>query len=214
MDILPREKNIALSTNSLIKTKNNSNILDPLSVIIKLSIYGKKDIGTKLCVFNNVLHIQDIGIFQSFVRFINNNSKNDLLLLYNPIELACKYFLLENLNKYNNNIKKIFVDAKTGIENLIKLYKDFPIVYNLYIYYNILVNYLEEIYNDKLFIADTNTDYYTKELSNKLNSNWTSEKVEIVLSLLDYINTNNKNINCINEFLTQIDIESINIIKN
>jgi len=214
MDILPREKNIALSTNSLIKTKNNSNILDPLSVIIKLSIYGKKDIGTKLCVFNNVLHIQDIGIFQSFVRFINNNSKNDLLLLYNPIELACKYFLLENLNKYNNNIKKIFVDAKTGIENLIKLYKDFPIVYTLYIYYNILVNYLEEIYNDKLFIADTNTDYYTKELSNKLNSNWTSEKVEIVLSLLDYINTNNKNINCINEFLTQIDIESINIIKN
>ena len=45
-------------------------ILDPLSTIIKLSILSKKDLGCKISVANNIIILQETGMFQSFVRYI------------------------------------------------------------------------------------------------------------------------------------------------
>ena len=72
-------------------------ILDPLSVIIKLVIISHKPIGTKINIYNNLIGIQEPGIFQPFVRYILNNNKDDLHYLYNPIEYACRSFLTETM---------------------------------------------------------------------------------------------------------------------
>ena len=50
-------------------------ILDPLSVIIKLAILSKKRIGTKISVYNNIVYIQEIGVFQALVRYVFKNNK-------------------------------------------------------------------------------------------------------------------------------------------
>ena len=52
-------------------------ILDPLSVIIKLAIISHKPVGTKISICNNLVGIQENGIFQPIVRFMLQNTKED-----------------------------------------------------------------------------------------------------------------------------------------
>ena len=56
---------------------NNYNlfILDPLSTIIKLAIISFKPIGTKISICNNLIGIQEPGLFQPIVRFVFKNNK-------------------------------------------------------------------------------------------------------------------------------------------
>ena len=76
-------------------------LLDPLSVIIKLAIIGNKPVGTKILIQNNIIYLQEPGMFQSMSRIFYNTNKSDLQYMYNPIQIACNKFLS------NENIKKI-----------------------------------------------------------------------------------------------------------
>ena len=144
------------------KIINPTYILDPLTVIIKLVILANKPIGTKIAVHDNIIYIQEIGIFQSFVRYIFKKNKYDVQYLYNPIELACKHFLSKEFLKQLPNIKVIFLNAQKGLQNLIKTYSEHSIItHTLYMYYNIISNYLSDTFNDKLFISDNITPLYT-----------------------------------------------------
>jgi hypothetical protein len=60
-------------------------LLDPLSVIIKLSILSNKPIGTKLLIYNNIIYFQEPGPFQALCRVIYKSNKTDLQYIYNPI---------------------------------------------------------------------------------------------------------------------------------
>ena len=190
----------------------NSFVLDPLSVIVKLAILSKKKIGCKILIYNNVIYLNEIGIFQSIVRYTYNSNKNNLQYLYNPIELACKKFL----NK-DSKIKNIFINAQKGLENLIETYKEHSIItHTLYLYYNIIANYLAEIFNSKLFIRDNFSDYYSEEILNKLNSIWNASRINVILNMLDYIDKDvlsEKSIKCLEEFIDIIDEEVKNILK-
>ena len=68
---------------------NNANlhlfILDPLSVIIKLAIISNKPIGTKLRIDNNVIYLQEPGLFQGLSRyFYKSNKTNIQYQVYRP----------------------------------------------------------------------------------------------------------------------------------
>ena len=65
--------------------QNKTDILDPLSVILKLYIYNFKPEGTKISVSNNKIVLQDIGIFQGSVRKILGDSKNDINIIFDAI---------------------------------------------------------------------------------------------------------------------------------
>lgn len=58
-------------------TKNN--ILDPLSVIIKLFIFSYSEKDSKISVLNNRLIIQDGSYLQATYRIINGDNKNDII---------------------------------------------------------------------------------------------------------------------------------------
>lgn len=188
-------------------------ILDPLSVIIKLSILSKKNIGCKICITNNILYIQEVGIFQSLVRRVFNNTKNDIQYLYNPIELACNNFLNVEFAKNNPKIKKLFISAQKGIDNLIETYKNHTIItHTLFMYYNIISNYLGKNYNDKLFIPDNLSNIYTKKFLDNLNSMWNINRIKIVLDIIDFIDhdkASESSIKCLEEFMASIDKDII-----
>jgi len=188
---------------------NVNYILDPLSVIIKLAILSKKQIGTKISVYNNVLYIQEVGIFQSLVRYLFKSNKIDIQYLYNPIEIACNYFLNEQTLRNNQNIKNLFIDAQKGINILIETYKTYTIItHTLYMYYNIISNYLGERFNKNLFIKDNISELYNKELIYKLNSIWNNDRIKIILNMMEYINKGDQNsIKCLEEFMVIIDEE-------
>ena len=191
------------------KVKNDF-LLDPLSVIIKLAILSNKPVGTKICILNNLVHIQEVGPFQSVVRYWLKNNKSDLHYLYNPIEIACDNFLSVDIIDEYPTIITLFKSALKGIDKLKETYKGHSMVILCLNYYaNIISNHLSEYFNEDLFKDNDITDLYTDELVEKLNSRWTNEKLVVVLELNNYLSNN---INCIETFIKNIDKETSEII--
>ena len=197
--------------------ENTKYMLDPLSVIIKLFILSKKQIGCKLCIYNNALCIQYTGLFQSIVRYYYKNTNIDIQYLYNPIEIASLNFLNKDFIKKYPSIKNLFINAQKGLENLIGTYTDYTfIVHTLYMYYNIISNHIGDRYNEKLFIRDNMSNKYSNDIINKLNSIWTNDKIKILLNMIEFIDkTNNlvESIKCLEEYMISVDKETEEILN-
>jgi hypothetical protein len=193
------------------KLDNISYILDPLSVIIKLLILSKKPVGCKLSVYNNVLYIQSVGIFQSVVRYIYNNTKVDIQYLYNPIQIASLHFLNKNFVNEYPSIKKLFIHAKKGLERLSETYNEYTfIIHTLYLYNNIITNHLGNNYNENLFIKDNYSSLYADNIIEKLNSVWTYNRIKMLLNMIEFIEDTNSSddcIKCLEDFMITIDKE-------
>jgi hypothetical protein len=172
-------------------------LLDPLSVIIKLAILSYKPIGTKLTIYNNIIYIQEPGFFQGLCRIVMQSNKNDLQYLYNPIYIACKYFLHPNYLKKISDIKKLFICAQNGIKKLMETYNKY-ILLNILLcyYYSLITNFIEDNYNNTLFYPDNLTNLYNNELVYNLNINWTNDKINVILDLITFLFKYKDNPNC------------------
>jgi len=197
------------------KSNIDVNILDPLSVIIKLAIISNKPIGTKLFIKNNVIHLQEPGIFQAFCRYIYKTNKEDLQYLYNPIQFACKNFLNNDYRKKNPKIVDLFICAQRGILQLIETYKNNSVIKLCLNYYHTLIeNYVKERYIS-IFRDDEYTILYKLSLLIKLNEMWTSEKIKIVLDMICFLNDDvmaNDNVKSLDIFIQNIDKNLQNIL--
>lgn len=188
------------SVSSIVDDNNTLNIkmyiLDPLSVIIKLAIISNKPVGTKLLITNNVIYFQEPGPFQAFCRFIYKSNKTDLQFIYNPINIACSYFLSKTFLAKTKRMKQLFISAQNGLKKLIETYKNCSIItLTLNYYYAILTNHINEAYNEDIFVKDNLTCYYTKEVCEKLNNEWTDEKIKVILDITTFLTNNNNNPN-------------------
>jgi hypothetical protein len=170
-------------------------ILDPLSVIIKLAILSNKPIGTKLCISRNIIYFQEPGIFQGLCRYVFKTNKTDLQYLYNPIELACQYYLSNTNIQQNPKLKDLFKCAQNGILKLIETYKQCSIMrLCLNYYFTLISNHLDDARIENLFRKDNMTPLYTTELVDNLNKLWTQDRILIILNLTTYL-INNENAN-------------------
>lgn len=212
-----------MNTTTFIPDDNNNLnikllILDPLSVIIKLAVLSNKPIGTKLLIQNNVIYFQEPGPFQSFCRVIYKSNKTDLQYIYNPINLACLQFLSKSFVDKTPRIKNLFVCAQNGLKNLIETYKNCSIItITLNYYYIILTNHINQTYNETMFIKDSFTNYYTNNIIENLNKQWTDEKIKVVLDLISFLlkyNDNPNNVRSIENIMEGIDENSSKIISN
>jgi hypothetical protein len=184
-------------------------ILDPLSVIVKLAIISNKPVGSKLCIKDNVVYIQEPGFFQSMCRMYLNANKTDLQYMYNPIQLACEHYLNVKYVEKTPNIKKLFNCAIRGLDKMKETYKSCPIiVLCLHSYTSLIENYLEQYYNESLFKKDAMTFVYNNETVNLLNLQWTIEKIKIVLDMIEFLAKDNMAINNVQSleiFINNID---------
>ena len=160
---------------------NNKNIrtfiLDPLSVIVKLAILSNKPVGTKLLIQNNVIYFQEPGPFQSICRMLYKSNKTDLQYLYNPINIACLHFLSKSFVEKTPRIKNLFLCAQNGLKKLIETYKSCSIItITLNYYYVLLSNHIEQTYMKNIFIKDSFTNYYTSNIIETLNNQWTGKR--------------------------------------
>lgn len=200
------------------QNKTKPYIVDPLSVIIKLAIISHKPVGVKISIADNILYIQDAGIFQPIVRYYFNYNKGDLHYLYNPIELACQHFLVVNDDtEIPANIVHLFLCALRGIQRLKETYKDVSVIVLCLNYYaNLISNYLGDNYNEELFKKDMMTCHYTDELVEKLNERWTIEKIKLVLEMTEFLFTNDGTVDgvrCLEEFMKKMDEDTRLLIR-
>ena len=132
------------------QTTDKKYIFDPLSTIIKLAVLKNKAIGSKIAIKDNIIYIQEIGIFQSIVRYYNGNNKTDIHYLSIPIEFACSKYLTDEMLTQIPDIMILFKSAQDGLNNLMKTYTDYPIIVHcLKYYYSIIETYINELICDK-----------------------------------------------------------------
>ena len=163
-------------------------ILDPLSVIVKLAILSNKPVGTKLLIQNNVIYFQEPGPFQSISRMFYKTNKTDLQYIYNPLNIACLHFLSKTSVEKIPRMKQLFICAQNGLKKLIETYKTCSILtLTLNYYYAILNNHIQQIYNENMFIKDSFTCYYTPDICEKLNKQWSDEKIKVVLDIITFL---------------------------
>lgn len=176
-----------------------STILDPLSVIVKLAMLGKKPINTKVTIYNNALCIQETGIFQGLVRRFGKSSKLDLHLLYTPIEQACIHYLKPTANIDMIQMRYLFQNAIVGIQMLRETYlvntsdswRDYSdnamVVLCLNIFIDIIQQSLLGTYQKSTIQKHHNMDYYSEDVLQKMFDVWTVDRLQIVLKLNEYV---------------------------
>ena len=193
-------------------------ILDPLSVIIKLAIISNKPIGTKVLILNNIIYFQSPGPFQALCRFIYKSNKTDLQFIFNPINIACSHFLSKSFINTNLRIKQLFICAQNGLKKLIETYKNCSIItLTLNYYYAILTSHINEAYNDDIFVKDNFTPYYSKEVCDPLNNQWTDEKIKVILDIISFLTNNNanpNNVKTLETIMESIDTNTQSIIMS
>lgn len=206
--------------NKVYDDKENVNVrlfvLDPLSVIVKLAILGYKPVGTKVLIRNNVMYLQEPGMFQSFCRMVYATNKSDLQYLYNPIQLACQYYLGKEYVG-DERMVTLFVCAKRGIEVLAETYKNCSMVILVLNYYGTMIkNYVDKVYNPVIFNRDGMTPFYGGELVEELNARWKQERVKVVLDIVGFIlggNGDANNVKSLENIMDNVDKETGCIIR-
>ena len=112
-------------------------ILEPLQVMIQLSLLSYCPTGTKVSVSNNILQLQFPTLLQGVWRWYNHDGKDDLYYLFHAIRRYYKWYKSEN-NKIFNYILK---EAIKGIDRLIVTYEkaeQTSIIHTLKLYKNVL----------------------------------------------------------------------------
>jgi hypothetical protein len=163
-------------------------VLDPLSTIIKLAIIGNKPVGTKIYINENIIYLQEPGLFQALCRLYYNTNKTDLQYLYNPIYYACQTYLADKFVDKTPAIKKLFSSAIVGLARLKETYKSCPIIplcLNLYI--SVIENHLDEHLVDSLFKKDAMTTHYDATTLSTLNNFWNNDRIKVVLDMIEFL---------------------------
>jgi len=177
-------------------TTNKNDILDPLSIIIKLFIYSYKPAGTKISIGNNRIYIQESTYIQGIIRKINGDTKNDITILTCPVLYACLNYL-KNTETRKAYIP-IFKIAMEGLVNMKQTYTGTPIIYNIEHIINIIQLFLDDTTDtggtDSVINQDTPLFKIKEHIYHLLNDSWTTDRKNILFGYIreitDIANTN------------------------
>lgn len=199
---------------------NKNDILDPLSLVIKLYIYSYKPVGTKISILNNRVEFQEAGIFQSTVRAFNGDTKNDLINMLFPLTYACeKYLDYYNKEKYT----EIFQQVINSLDKLNQVYQSNEITHNIEQLKNIINKFIDEKkFNPQSIISNYNepASELKKSFYTQTNSVWTENRLTILIGYIEEINNSETEENTqaliisLNSFMNWIDLLVVKLISD
>jgi hypothetical protein len=203
-----------------ITSTNKNDILDPLSIIVKLFIYYHKPLGTKISIGNNRIYIQDSTYIQGLIRRYNGDSKNDINILLCPILYACITYLADtNIRELYLPIFEISLQALT---NMKQTYANTPIIYNIEHIINVIQMYVdqEKPKTNNIINQDTPLFKIKENIYQHLNQAWTQDRKNILFGFIKELKeVNNLNLKqtlleglC--KFMDCMDIYVLNVLLN
>jgi len=207
---------------SLIKIiyPNKNDILDPLSLVIKLYIYSFKPNGTKISILNNKIHFQDKGIFQSTIRTLNGDTKNDLINMLFPLTYACDKYLQSDEKK---DFQIVFEKVIHSLDKLNQIYKSNEITHNIEQLKNIINKYIQESkFNPETIILNYNepASQLKKSFYSQTNTVWTEDRIIILIKYIKEIINSESDENTkllivsLNSFMNWIDMNVVKLIND
>jgi hypothetical protein len=220
---------------NLASASNKNDILDPLSVVVKLFIYSFKPVGTKISIGHNKLSIQENTYVQGVWRRLNGDTKNDVNILLCPILYACVHYLKRWSSKEEEEVfLSIFKITLDGLVNMKQTYAGTPIVYNIEHIVNIINLFIDKgkdsdditKINTKLnevnSIINVDTPIYKikENIYHHLETSWTPHRKNILFGFVkDIIEVHNVSlkatlINALSQFMECMDIVVANVLLN
>lgn len=199
---------------------NKNDILDPLSLVIKLYIYSFKPPRTKISILGNKIEFQEDGIFQSTVRTINRDTKNDLINMLLPLTFACETYLSY---KERTHYIKIFEEVIISLDKLNKVYESNEITQNIEQLKNIISKFIaDKDFDPQTVIPGWNepSPMLKKSFYSQTNSVWTPNRLKILFGYIDEIQNSNSHENkvilivSLNTFMNYIDLLVCNLIND
>lgn len=170
------------------KYRKKNDILDPLSVILKLFIYSYKPIGTKISISCNRILIQEPGLFQGTVRIFLGDCKNDINIITFPILYACVIYLTgEPKLKFAPIFKRVLLSFDVMKET----YNGNEIIYSIDSLQTIVSTFLhatETVDPTSLVLTYASPGGQIKQnMYNHMNSIWTPDRLAVVFGMLHEI---------------------------
>ena len=181
-----------------IKEKSDM-ILEPLQVMIQLSLLSHCPIGTKLSISDNLLHIQQPSWNQGIWRWYMKDNKDDLYYLFQAIRRFYMWYKPENCVIYS----KILDTAIKGLKKLQETYENtdkISIKHTLAMYTNILSLETPDLFNDNTNEQAVNIDKVFQNITSIYNQKILAIIFNIFKLMDDETNEDNK-INLMNGLL-------------
>ena len=181
-----------------IKEKSDM-ILEPLQVMIQLSLLSHCPIGTKLSISDNLLHIQQPSWNQGIWRWYMKDNKDDLYYLFQAIRRFYMWYKPENCVIYS----KILDTAIKGLKKLQETYENtdkISIKHTLAMYTNILSLETPDLFNDSANEQAVNIDKVFQNITSIYNQKILAIIFNIFKLMDDETNEDNK-INLMNGLL-------------
>jgi hypothetical protein len=166
---------------------NKTDLLDPLSTIIKLRIYSYKPTGTKISVQFNKISIQEnnIPMLQTALRTWMRDTKNDLNILSNPVVYACEIYLNgENRDKYMS----LFKDASLAFNKLKETYSGTDIIFtidNIQNNMNMFIENKDHDIGDTIQTANNISSTIRSTIYESIGKIWTENRLTILFNYLN-----------------------------
>jgi hypothetical protein len=190
------------------KIKNKQNIiLEPLQVMIQLSLLSFCPLGTKLTIQNNILLLQPPTITQPINRWFNYDKKDDIYHLFQVIKRFIKWYNNNN-NIVSESLYNMLINlAKIGIDNLIKTYQTtdmLTIIPVLAMYKELFTNNDYKETKDDLNNKDIDKIFYN------IHTIYSKEILNVIYHLLGLIEIE-KSQNIIDNYICSVNIILQNI---
>ena len=190
------------------KIKNKQNIiLEPLQVMIQLSLLSFCPLGTKLTIQNNIILLQPPTITQPINRWFNYDKKDDIYHLFQVIKRFIKWYNNNN-NIVSESLYNMLINlAKIGIDNLIKTYQTtdmLTIIPVLAMYKELFTNNDYKETKDDLNNKDIDKIFYN------IHTIYSKEILNVIYHLLGLIEIE-KSQNIIDNYICSVNIILQNI---
>jgi hypothetical protein len=201
------------------KIKNDT--LDPLSVIIKLFIYAHKQVGTKLSIGSNKIHIQEPGMFQGTVRKYYGDKKNDVNIIFFPIIFACKYYL--GNKKLRSRFIHLFGVVVGSFDKLKETYQGNEIIYNIDQLKSIAQNFIDnETFDPNTLYSsyDSPGGKIKQGIYSHINTIWNDSRLNVIFGMIEEIHHTTALeirmglVNSLNVYMSCIDMLTFHLITN
>jgi len=172
-------------------------LLDPLGAICKLISLNFSGPNTKISIHNHILTIQRPYSYQSVMRMINGDGRENISEIFYVIVRIVKWYLSSTDNDKDENwcqiakseeIKRLTKYACSALRKLQKTYEYGNVVLSIQFYINILEDAINESYNDnKLpsYILEKELEFENLIDYEKLKNFWDIKKIERICKLYD-----------------------------
>jgi hypothetical protein len=167
-------------------------VIEPMTCIVRLAILSFKPKGTKICIYENTIYIQEPSVFQGPVRWLSGDNRNDLHHLLSPITKALvRYDPIKDAS-----IAYIFKLAVKGLEQLKQAYSLSPnhnsslTSHSIDLYINLIKERLEGTLPEEPDADESNSKAY-----NSFKKLWTDEQISLIHNLFKQANQHKKECN-------------------